>query len=1051
MSDEIKPFQNYVHTIEKKLAQGDATEHTHRAALEALVESLAEGITATNEPKHIECGAPDFILRKGSVTVGYIEAKDIGKSMDEVEKSEQLNRYRDSLTNLILTDYLEFRWYVDGEKRLSARLGTPTKDGKIRRDKDGFQGVAELFSNFLSHRAEGVGTPKELARRMARQAHLIRNLIINAFKNEPEGGSLHTQLAAFRDNLIPDLSAEYFADMYAQTIAYGLFAARCTSKNGLSFTRLDAAQNLPRTNPFLRKLFQYIAGYDLDDRIAWLVDDLAQVLAQADMEAVLKDFGKHSGKEDPVVHFYETFLKEYDEKIREMRGVYYTPEPVVSYIVRSVDHLLKTRFNKPQGLADDKTLILDPAVGTATFLYMVINEIYNANTGKGQQGMWNNYVAEKLLPRIFGFELLMAPYAVAHLKLGLLLQETGYEFQSDQRLGIYLTNTLEEAFKKSEQLAGFNEYIVEEANAASEIKKDKPIMVVLGNPPYSGVSANASIRMMTNPKTGKPKQELTWIGELIEDYKVVDGKPLNERKHWLQDDYVKFIRFGQWRIKETGKGILAVITNHGYIDNPTFRGMRQSLMNTFTDIYILNLHGNVKKKEVAPDGGKDTNVFDIQQGVAIGIFIKEAGKEPSGRIHYADLWGLRDGKYQTLSETDINDTKWTGLTPTSPFYLFNPYEEKFKPEYEQGWKVTDIFPVNSTGIVTARDGFVIDFEPAPIRRRLEVFLDKNLGDAEVKDKLSLSENYAWRVSEARKQLMAVKDWESLFSRILYRPFDIRSIYCHPSVVWRTRSNVMRHMLAGENLGLIAMRQVALGESYSHFGCTRLMVDNRAFYSNKGIQYLYPLYLYPAEGEMQFEEGHRRPNLNPEFTKAVSDKLGLTFVEDSRGDFEQTFGPEDIFNYAYAVLHSPTYRTRYAEFLKIDFPRLPLTSDKELFKALTEKGAELVSLHLMESPVLNNLITGYPVTGTNAVDKVTYDDNNQRVYINKTQYFEGVPPEVWEFHIGGYQVCQKWLKDRKGRTLTYDELTHYQKVIVALKETIRLMAEIDRTIMSWPIE
>ena len=490
MSDELKTIQNYIPAIEKKLATGDATEHTHRAALEALVESLAEGITATNEPKHIECGAPDFILRKGSVTVGYIEAKDIGKSLDETEKTDQLNRYRDSLTNLILTDYLEFRWYVGGDCRLKARLGSSTKDGKIRRDKDGFQSVAELFSNFLSHKAEGVGTPRELARRMARQAHLIRNLIINAFKNEPEGGSLHTQLAAFRDNLIPDLSAEYFADMYAQTIAYGLFAARCTSKNGLSFTRLDAAQNLPRTNPFLRKLFQYIAGYDLDDRIAWLVDDLAQVLAQADMEAVLKDFGKHSGKEDPVVHFYETFLKEYDEKIREMGGVYYTPESVVSYIVRSVDHLLKTRFNKPQGLADDKTLILDPAVGTATFLYMVINEIHQANTGKGQQGMWNNYVAEKLLPRLFGFELLMAPYAVAHLKLGLLLQETGYEFLSDQRLGIYMTNTLEEAFKKSEQLAGFNEYIVDEANAAAESKKEKPIMVVLGNPPYSGLSAN---------------------------------------------------------------------------------------------------------------------------------------------------------------------------------------------------------------------------------------------------------------------------------------------------------------------------------------------------------------------------------------------------------------------------------------------------------------------------------------------------------------------------------------------------------------------------------
>ncbi|MBL7062222.1 MAG: N-6 DNA methylase, partial [Dehalococcoidia bacterium] len=438
-ADKVSAFSEYFKQVQTTLAAGHASEGSHYPTLKALLESFGDGVIATSLPSRIECGAPDFIVTKGSATIGYVEAKDIGKSLDETEKTEQLKRYLDSLSNLILTDYLEFRWYVDGERRLSARLGTLTAESKIKRDNAGIQAVAELLSDFLTHKAEAVGTPKELAMRMARQAHLIRNLIINAFEKEPEGGSLHSQLAAFRDNLIPDLSAEYFADMYAQTIAYGLFAARCTSTTGKDFTRQNAAYLLPKTNPFLRKLFNQIAGPDLDDRIAWLVDDLAQVLAQADMEAVLKDFGKRTAKEDPVVHFYETFLKEYDPKVREMRGVYYTPEPVVSYIVRSIDHLLKDRFNKPKGLADDKTLILDPAVGTATFLYMVINEIHQAIAGKGQQGLWDNYVAEKLLPRIFGFELLMAPYAVAHLKLGLLLQETGYEFKSDQRLGIYLT------------------------------------------------------------------------------------------------------------------------------------------------------------------------------------------------------------------------------------------------------------------------------------------------------------------------------------------------------------------------------------------------------------------------------------------------------------------------------------------------------------------------------------------------------------------------------------------------------------------------------------
>jgi len=1026
----LKLLAQYVHAIGKKLALGDATEHTHRSALETLFESLASGITATNEPKHIECGAPDFILRKGSVAVGYIEAKDIGKSLDEAEKTDQLKRYRDSLTNLVLTDYLEFRWYVDGECRLKARLGSPTKDGKIKRDKEGIEDVAELFDNFLSHKAESVGTPRELAQRMARQAHLIRNLIINAFKDEPESGSLHTQLVAFRDNLIPDLSADYFADMYAQTITYGLFAARCSSNNGTSFTRLDAAQNLPKTNPFLRKLFQYIAGYDLDERIAWLVDDLAKVLAQADMAAVLKDFGKHSGKEDPVVHFYETFLKEYDEKIREMRGVYYTPEPVVSYIVRSIDQLLKTRFNKPQGLADDKTLILDPAVGTATFLYMVINEIYQANIGKGQQGLWNNYVAEKLLPRIFGFELLMAPYAVAHLKLGLLLQETGYEFQSDQRLGIYLTNTLEEAIKHSETL--FAQWITEEANAAARIKKDEPIMVVLGNPPYSGHSANKS----------------EWARQLVDRYKTVDGKPLGEKNpKWLQDDYVKFIAFGQWRIERTGQGVLGFITNHSYLDNPTFRGMRQSLMSTFTDIYILNLHGNSKKKEVAPDGSKDENVFDIQQGVAICLLVKEPDNTQSARVHYSELWGIREGKYQTLSEVDVNDTAWDELEPHSPFYFFMPINEAKSEEYEEGWKITDIFPINGVGMTTARDHVVIDYEPQPLLERARLFRDSEDSNAILCERLEIPEKLGWNITRARELIKQAVDLEQYIKPVLYRPFDKRLIFYHDSLVWRTVKQIMRHMLAGKNIGLLMTRQT---RDQWDILATNLIVGHKSL-SAYDITSLIPLYLYPAEGEMQFDGNGRRPNLNPEFIKAVSDKLGLTFIEDGLGDLEQTFGPEDIFNYAYAMFHSPIYRSRYAEFLKIDFPRLPLTSDKELFKTLAAKGAELVSMHLMESPALNNLITKYPVAGYNEVEKVTYDNNSQRVYINKTQYFEGVPPEVWEFHIGGYQVCQKWLKDRKGRTLTYDELTHYQKVVVALKETIRLMADIDELIPVWPVE
>ena len=1016
---KLRVFSDYIRAVQKTLLGGYASEGSHYPALKALLESLSLGIVATSLPSRIQCGAPDFVVTKGSTTIGYVEAKDVGKSLDEAERTEQLKRYLPSLSSLILTDYLEFRWYVDGECRLKARMGTTTSDGKVNRDPAGTEQAAELLGAFLSHRAERVGTPRGLATRMARQAHLIRNLIINAFENEPESGGLHIQLAAFRDNLIPDLSTEYFADMYAQTIAYGLFAAKCSNHEEKTFTRQNAAYLLPKTNPFLRKLFNTIAGPDLDDRVAWLVDDLAQVLAQADMEAILKDFGKRTAREDPVVHFYETFLKQYDPKIREMRGVYYTPEPVVSYIVRSIDHLLKARFDRPMGLADEKTLILDPALGTATFLYTVINEVHQAIIAQGQKGLWNDYVAEKLLPRIFGFELLMAPYAVAHLKLGLLLQETDYEFRSDQRLGIYLTNTLEEAVKRAQTL--FARWITEEANAAAEVKSEKPIMVVLGNPPYSVSSLNRG----------------EWIETLLQDYK----KDLHEKKLNIDDDYIKFIRFGQWRIDQTGYGILGFITNNSYLDGLTHRRMREYLLQSFSTIYVLNLHGSSRRGEQPPGNIKDENVFDIQQGVAIGIFLKEPGRTSNNQVYYADVWGTRESKYDTLFESDVDSVDWRCLAPTAPHFFFVPKDLSLRDEYEQMPSTTDIFVVWQSALNTDRDELFLDHNMSELTRRIQLLFSKNYGD-DFKERYRVYPSSSYDI-EARRD--RTRFTEANIRRCLHRPFDECFIYYDPQLTSRPVFEVMRHMLQ-RNLALISARQTK--EDFAVLTTSALCTHKIVTVYDRS--FVFPLYLYPAEGEMTFEAGSRRPNLNPDFLKAASDKLRLTFVEDGKGDLVHNFGPEDIFNYAYAVFHSPTYRTRYAEFLKIDFPRLPLTSDRHLFKALAAKGAELVSLHLMESPTLNKTITRFPIVGPNTVEKVRYDEDNQRVYINKTQYFEGVPLDVWEFHIGGYQVCQKWLKDRKGRTLTYDELTHYQKIIVALKETIRLMAEIDSLVPQWPL-
>jgi len=1078
MQQYLEALRKYIGDIEKELATGKATEPTYYPALKGLLGGVGTGITATVNPKAMECGAPDFVVGRGEVTIGYVEAKGVGKSLDAIEADarratptthdgDQLRRFL-PLGNLVLTNYLEFRWYVDGERRAAARLGAVGLEGKVKRDKKGMEAAGELLGDFLAREPVVVGTPKELAVRMARLCHTIRGQIVDAFGEEGEGGALHGQFMAFREHLIPDLSVEQFADMYAQTIAYGLFAARATGNGGQKFSRQNAAYLVPKTNPFLRKLFTHIAGPELDDRIVWAVDDLAQVLGRADMAAVLGGFGRQMEQKDPVVNFYEDFLRAYDPKEKKLRGVYYTPEPVVSYIVRSVDYLLRTRFGRPLGLADPSVLVLDPAVGTGTFLYDAVKLVHESLRAQGQQGAWNNYVAEKLLPRLFGFELLMAPYAVAHLKLGLLLQELGYAFQGDQRLGVYLTNALGEEVHPA-QYYGMVRDLAEEGNAATEVKREKSIMVVLGNPPYAGQSANRSEMIVEVARTrrvrgqdGKVrtdkvgtirKKEKTFIGRLIEDYKVVDGVPLGEKNpKWLQDDYVKFLRFGQWRIDRTSQGVLGFITNHSYLDNPTFRGMRQSLMKTFTDIYILDLHGNERKRERCPDGSPDKNVFDIKQGVAIGIFVKEPGKAGPARVHHADLWGLGDGKCKVLAETDVAATEWKEVAPKSPDYLFARADEQRLGEYRKAWKVTGIFPVNNVGVVTSRDHFVLGFAEQVLRERIAAFRGTELTDDEVRERFGLNNKPGWSVSDARKALRSDGEWEKGFARCLYRPFDVRAMFYHDAVIERSRREVMRHMLGGANLALVSARSNK-SPSPDHFYCSRFIVETKCGESTTQ-SYTFPLYLYPVgEGEqrqLELVQG-RHANLNPDFVGSVSGKLGLRFVEDGRGDLEETFGPEDVFYYTYAVFYSPTYRNRYGEFLKSDFPRLPLTSDKKLFAALGDKGAELVGLHLMESKVLGGLITKWPVAGSDTVEKVRYDEKERRVWINGTQYFEGVPPEVWESHIGGYQVCEKWLKDRKGRKLWYDDVQHYQRVVVALAETIRLMGEIDAIIPGWPLE
>jgi hypothetical protein len=692
------PLTVYSKRVEADLLVGNATEHTHRPTLKSLIESLANGVRAINEPQRIACGAPDLVVIEatGFPNIGYIEAKDVGKSLDDAERTDQLRRYRTALVNLVLTDYREFRWYVDGERRGVARLTRPAAGGKLVAEKGGSAAVEALLTDFLCHKPQPIASPQALATRMARLAHMIRDIIVAAFEGDKPSDLLRGWREAFAQVLIADLDQPgktgEFADMLAQTLAYGLFSARVMDISP-GFTRQEAQYLIPKSNPFLRDFFFQVSGPQMDDEpFAGFVADLVSLLSDADMVSILAEFGKRSGQEDPIMHFYETFLAAYDPKLREARGVYYSPGPVASYIVRSVDYLLRTCFRRPQGLADStqieidnpapapsgkggdkppkkikvhKVLMLDPATGTATFPYTVIDHIRAGFMQSGNAGMWSGYVREHLLPRLFGFELLMAPYAVAHFKLGLQLagldlpdglrQAWAYDFSQDERVGVYLTNTLEGPHEHT-GLPLFTQFLARETDAANRVKQDLPVLAIFGNPPYSGHSANKGPWI-----DGLLKGQLP-DGAKAPSYYEVDGQPLGERQpKWLQDDYVKFIRWAQWRIERTGSGILAFITNHSYLDNPTFRRMRRSLMQTFTDIYVLDLHGSAKKREVAPDGGKDENVFDIQQGVAIGIFVKESGKRGPGNVHHAELWGGREAKYAQLGTDDVETTTWQWL------------------------------------------------------------------------------------------------------------------------------------------------------------------------------------------------------------------------------------------------------------------------------------------------------------------------------------------------------------------------------------------------------
>ena len=1013
MTNELKL---YIDELNKQYKTGIAREHSYRPALKDLLQSLLPKMVVTNEPAHFECGAPDYIIQreKDHLPVFFVEAKDVNDNdLDGCNKNshkEQFDRYKQALDHIIFTDYLDFHLYEHGEFVDSVRIA------EIKGDK--IVGVAEAEDKFVGmiHHLGSSGTQRitsapRLAKLMAGKARLLANIIETAMNDEThsyENDNLQGQYNAFKDVLIQELKMEDFADIYAQTIAYGMFAARLHDDTPEDFSREEAARLIPKTNPFLRQIFNNLAGNDLDKRIAWVVDDLVTVFQATDLKKIMKSYSTNKLHHDPMIHFYEDFLSEYNPKLRKSKGVWYTPQPVVGFIVRAVDEILQKEFGLPEGLADysmieremaveqsrdkrttdgmkhekrkfHRVQILDPATGTGTFLAEVVNQIYDRY--RDNQGIWQQYVEQHLLPRLNGFEILMASYAVAHIKLDMLLGETGYQHQTDKRLHVYLTNSLEESNNEPRTL--FAQWLSREAMEANVIKRDYPVMVMIGNPPYSGESQNK----------GK------WIMSLMESYKKEPGgkSQLNERNpKWLNDDYVKFIRLAQDYIEKNGEGIIGFINPHGYLDNPTFRGMRWNLLKTFDKIYTIDLHGNSKKKETCPDGSKDENVFDIMQGVSINLFVKtgKKSKDELGKVYHKDLYGLRQNKYDFLDEATIENVGYEEITPKAPMYFFVPKDFGLQNEYDKGFVVSDLFVQNSMGVTTGNDKELVSFTPFKTATNSEYF---------------------------------------------YRPFDNLWLDYDTSKVVRAREAIMRN-LQKENIAICLIKVNSSVDGLFKVLVTSGVTD-KTLLSSKDNTNVFPLYLYKEN--MGKEE--RIVNFNKDLYEEIAKGLNYlpcyddNVLVDPTSEYNGVLYPQDLFDYIYAVLHSPSYRERYKEFLKIDFPRIPYPTDWEKYRDLVEKGEELRQLHLMED-LPRQLPTTFPVNGTLQVDCYRWEQN--RVYINNEQYFEGVPESAWNFYIGGYQPAQKWLKDRKGMTLSFEDVKHYQRIIYVLHQTERMMKEID---------
>lgn len=1050
-------FDRYLLAL-RKTALSEKTEHTDRGPLEILLNAFADEAQdkpkVQPEPKRVAGkGAPDYKVTKQGLILGYVENKPVGENLSKVLKSEQLEKYKSLSQNIILTDYLEFIWITEGgaPKRETLCHDTDLEDRKFKLKDDRIEAVSELLSGFFSSAPEGIGKSQQLALALATRSRLLRDYLGQELvrqQKEHTEGRLYGLFQIFRDQVFHELTLEEFADAFAQMLAYGLFLARLNAGQKDTITLQNARDHVPGSFRLIRELVDFLGELDKHEYrdVRWVVEEVLSIVNGLDLPSIHEDLSFRARKainrnvrakneeehrlfeRDPFIYFYEDYLKAYDKDMRKGRGVYYTPPPVVNFIVRAIDDILKDSFGIKDGLADHKKVtVLDFACGTGTFLLEVFQRIFE-NIGGADSGRATLIVRDHLLENIYGFEYLIAPYTIAHLKLSQFLADKSHALIGNDRLKVFLTNTLEPIKPQKTFLLPA---ITAEVEAA-QLAKEQPILVITGNPPYSGHSKNKG----------------PWITAQVAKYR--EGFPELSKPaqgKWLQDDYVKFIRFAQMKIDggtfeavdELGniqsiqmngvdEGIVAIITNHSYLDNPTFKGMRKSLMETFDQIYVLDLHGNAKKKEHAPGGGDDQNVFDIEQGVAIALFIKSKKIEPG--VWHADLWGKRLSKYEAVSEYSKRKMKWHALSPDAPDWLFKPQDDELGRKYRDFWYVPSIFaPFGdpAPGFATQHDDFAISYSQEDAIAKVERFL-KSKDEDDARRNFSLCGQNQWQYSRAKEELSKINLAQNAME-VTYRPFDDRWTIWNRNVAVHRRKRLTDHFLT-KNIGLIlAKNWGAIGsDSYDGVSVTARPVELNFF--RRGGEFIFPLYLIP--------DG------TPDTSK--SEDISIPFRAFLEARYDHHYSPEEILGYIYAVLHSPAYRARYAEFLRMDFPRIPFPEDSTDFEALSQLGWQLVQANLLgEFP--RKKLAQFDGKGDYAVEAVRYSEQEKAIWINKTQCFKPVPEDVWKFHIGGYLVLDKYLKSRKGRTLSLDEIDHVGAVADSLSFTIAQMKKIDKAYRS----